>query len=125
MFVSDARFAVQHHSRGGTVEWFDDLGCLLAGRERAIEPDSVFVRDFEVDAWVRGDQGHAVLLPGLDSPMGYGWTVHASAAAAKASARAEGAQVVALSELLLRGLPAGQQGHNELPATTNRSEDRR
>jgi len=102
MFVSDARFAVQVHSRSGAIEWFDDLGCLLAGKERTMVPEAVFVRDFGADAWVRGDQGHAVLVPGLDSPMGYGWTVHASAAAAQAAASGEGVQRAALSELLMR-----------------------
>jgi copper chaperone NosL len=129
MFVSDARFAVQRHSRAGAVEWFDDLGCLISRQEPTTEPESVFVRDFrseaQSDAWVRGDHGHAVLVPGLDSPMGHGWTVHASAADAQAAARVEGAQLVALSDLLLRGLPDAQRPVDQASATTNPGEDRR
>lgn len=124
MFVSDARFAVQWHVRPGDVQWFDDLGCLL-GHGCAPAPEAVFVRDFERDAWVRGDQGHAVLVAGLDSPMGYGWSVHASPNGAHAAARAEGAQIVALSELLLRGSPVAQRQLEDPPVPSNLREDRR
>jgi copper chaperone NosL len=125
MLVSDARFAVQRHSRAGTVEWFDDLGCLLARNERGIEPEAVFVRDFSSEAWVRGDQGHAALVPGLDSPMGYGWSVHASADQGRSAARADGARLVALSELLLQAPTAVRPLAHEATATTNPGEDRR
>lgn len=103
MFVTDARFAAQRHSTDGEVEWFDDLGCLLSKYEQGVEPESVFVRDVERELWVRGDLGHAVHVPGLDTPMGHGWIVHASEAAAQVAERAAGAQRLPLSELLLHG----------------------
>ena len=103
MFVTDPRFAVQVHAADGALRWFDDLGCWLAREEHAQPPEAVFVGDVATGAWVRGDQGFAVRVPGLDSPMGYGWAVHGSAAAAEAAARAHGARVVALPDLLRRG----------------------
>jgi len=119
MFVSDARFAVQSHSRAGAVEWFDDLGCLLARDEGATEPEGVFVHDFATDAWVRGDHGIAVRVPGLDSPMGYGWSVHATEVAARATARSADAELVPLSELLRRAPSDAQQRLAESTATAN------
>jgi hypothetical protein len=124
MFVTDPRFAVQAHSRAGAVEWFDDLGCLLERSERAVEPEAVFVRDFGADAWVRGDGGHAVLVPGLDSPMGHGWAVHASAPAAEAAATAEGATLVPLSDLLLRGPDVAQRRFQRASALPDTGEER-
>jgi copper chaperone NosL len=121
MFVSDLRFAAQTHSRDGTVEWFDDLGCLLARHAQGIEPEAVFVHDFQTDEWVRGDLGHAVRVPGLDSPMGYGWIVCASPANARSAAQGSAAETAPLSELLRPALSAEPQ----TAATLHPTEDRR
>ncbi|RKY16311.1 MAG: hypothetical protein DRQ55_18265 [Planctomycetota bacterium] len=87
MFVSDPRFAAQRHARDGSVEWFDDVGCLVEKYGPDVgDPEGVFVHAFEGEAWLRGDSGHAVHTSDIDSPMGYGWRAYATLGQARAAA---------------------------------------
>jgi copper chaperone NosL len=88
MIVSDARFAAERLDRDGTVEFFDDVGCLLAARGGdACDPQAVFVRSFDDARWIRGDECVVVRSAAFASPMGFGAAAFATRSAAEAEAR--------------------------------------
>lgn len=111
MIVSDGRFATQRVARDGEVAFFDDLGCLLGRPASERDPLGTFVRAFDREAWVPGEQGFVMRDPGLASPMGHGLAVFATREAAEAeAARHPGAVVTTLSQTIREGLPAGPAG---------------
>jgi hypothetical protein len=87
MFVSDPRFAAQRHARDGSLEWFDDLGCLAEkyGPDDS-DPEGVFVRAFTDADWLRGDRGYVLHAADIGSPMGYGWRAYATQQQAQGAA---------------------------------------
>jgi copper chaperone NosL len=105
MIVSDGRFAAQAWDRDGTVEWFDDVGCVLERRGGpGSDPAAVFVHAFDDASWVRGDTGFVVRSPDIASPMGHGFAAFATRARADAAAaKHRDASVSPLSALLLGG----------------------
>ena len=108
MFVSDPRFAVQRHARDGSLEWFDDLGCLVEKHGQAgSDPEGVFVHAFEGEDWLRGDRGHVVHTTDIDTPMGYGWCAYATLEGARAAAaRHANAELFPITDLLRSGAEA-------------------
>ena len=104
MIVSDGRFASHARRRAAPdVELvFDDFGCLLAADKTSpFEPQGVFVRRFDGDAWLRGDAAFVVRAKDIASPMGSGCAAFASREAAeKEAARHAGAAVSELAGLL-------------------------
>jgi copper chaperone NosL len=108
MIVSDARFAAQYHARDeridrdGAVEFFDDLGCLLAAhRGASCDPQGVFVRSFDDTRWIRGDEAFVVRSAAFVSPMAYGCAAFATRAAAEVEARSRAdARLFELATLL-------------------------
>lgn len=121
MIVSDQRFAAQRHDRAGGVEFYDDLGCLLAADgDEGGDPQAVFVRSFDDARWIRGDEGFVVRAAAITSPMGFGFAAFATRSAAESEARGRGnATVFELATLIRRegsaasvaaaGLPAGSR----------------
>lgn len=108
MIVSDERFAAQYHDRAGGVEFFDDLGCLLAahGGEGA-DPQALFVHSFDDARWLRGDAGFVAHAAAFTSPMGFGFAAFATRSAADAATCCrEGATVDDLPTLIRRGAAA-------------------
>jgi copper chaperone NosL len=107
MIVSDERFAAQYHDRAGNVEFYDDLGCLLAahGGEGG-DPQAAFVRSFDDARWIRGDEGFAVHSQAFTSPMGFGFVAFATRPAAESEARGrDGATLIDLATLIRRDHP--------------------
>ena len=111
MIVSDDRYAAQFRSRDGTVEFFDDLGCLLAKRGGpGCDPSGIFVRPHAGGAWVRGDRGFAARSKEITSPMGFGLAVFPTKEAAETEAALHtGATVIPIPDLLREGAPRGGQ----------------
>jgi copper chaperone NosL len=121
MIVSDERFAAQYHDRAGGVEFFDDLGCLLAAHAGegggSGDPQALFVRSFDDARWLRGDEGFVVHAAAFTSPMGFGFAAFATRADAEAEARGrQGATVVELATLIRRGAAAASVAAAGLPA---------
>jgi copper chaperone NosL len=105
MIVTDGRFAAQYHARNdanGAVEFFDDLGCLLAAHGGAsCDPQGVFVRSFDDADWIRGDAGFVVRSAAFASPMGHGFAAFATRPAAETQARSRAdARLFELATLL-------------------------
>jgi copper chaperone NosL len=89
MLVSDGRFAAQARRRAAPDEVmvFDDFGCLVAESAKApIDPQGVFVRDFNGEVWVRGDVAFIVRSGDIASPMGSGYAAFATRLAAEKEA---------------------------------------
>jgi len=105
MIVSDGRFAAQYHERNDpdrAVEFFDDLGCLLAAHGgSSCDPQAVFVRSFDDAGWIRGDEGFVVRAAAFTSPMGHGFAAFATRPAAETQARSRAdARLFELATLL-------------------------
>jgi copper chaperone NosL len=103
MIVSDARFAAQAQTRTAAgAQVFDDLGCLITSSKSApLDPQGIYVRQFDGDAWVRGDQAVVVRAEDISSPMGSGLAVFATRTAAESeAARHPGATVEELAALV-------------------------
>ncbi len=74
MTVSQREFAAESVSSGGSVEYFDDIGCLarwIVERDE-IPGQGLFVVDFETGRWLDGTVAHFVRSRRLHSPMGHG-----------------------------------------------------
>jgi copper chaperone NosL len=110
MIVSDARFAAELVDRDGTVEFFDDVGCLrslLAARGgAACDPQAIFVRSFDDARWIRGDECVVVKSAAFASPMGFCAAAFATRSAAETEARKHAdARLFELPSLLRQGDP--------------------
>jgi hypothetical protein len=69
MLISDPAFAAQLRAEDGSVESFDDPGCLLAaqGERRALE---IWFHHLREERWIPGDR--VAFEPVARTPMGYG-----------------------------------------------------
>jgi hypothetical protein len=72
MLISDPAFAAQLHTADGTVESFDDPGCLFA-RIEARQPHvhALWFHHSREDRWLPGD--HVAFVRGAKTPMDFGF----------------------------------------------------
>ena len=72
MLVSEPGFAAQLHLEDGSVQHFDDPGCLLLQREElaASEVHAAWLHHVAEDRWLPLESSAFVPVP--HSPMGYG-----------------------------------------------------
>jgi copper chaperone NosL len=92
-------FAAERRDERGTLQKYDDIGCMLVAASRG--PSG--------EAWVEDHSGNgfvplfqATLVAGMDlaTPMGYGVIAFRDARSAEQFARAHAARVVTLEDLL-------------------------
>ena len=89
MAVSQRPFAAQAVSRSGSVDFFDDIGCLAQWTPMHVHEETArFVVDYETGAWLDATKAYFVRAPRLDTPMSsglaaFGTRDRAVAAAAK------------------------------------------
>ncbi len=69
MLISDPAFAAQLRADDGSVESFDDPGCLLAGMGER-RPREIWFHHLREERWIPGDR--VAFLPVPQTPMGYG-----------------------------------------------------
>src|SRR5262245_64913286 len=69
MLISDPAFAAQLRAEDGSVESFDDPGCLLAQLGER-HPREVWFHHLREERWIAGDRVAFELVP--QTPMGYG-----------------------------------------------------
>jgi hypothetical protein len=71
MLISDPAFAAQLHARDGTVESFDDPGCLFARLDQTrAEVRALWFHHAHEDRWLRGDA--VAFERGARTPMDFG-----------------------------------------------------
>lgn len=72
MLVSEPSFAGQLHLEDGSVQHFDDPGCLLLQRQDldASEIHAAWLHHVEEERWIRLER--SAFVPVSHSPMGYG-----------------------------------------------------
>ena len=92
MAVSQRQFAAEVVTPAGSVDYFDDIGCLARwSRDRQFpEKAGVFVVDHETGEWLAAAEAFYVRSENLPTPMGYGLAAHGSRT--RAQAFAEGLQ---------------------------------
>jgi hypothetical protein len=69
MLISDPAFAAQLRAEDGSVESFDDPGCLLA-QLGARPPQAIWFHHVREERWIPGDR--VAFEPAPSTPMGYG-----------------------------------------------------
>ena len=70
MLISDPAFAAQLRAEDGSVESFDDPGCLLAQLGER-HPREIWFHHLREERWIPGDRVAFELVP--QTPMGYGF----------------------------------------------------
>jgi copper chaperone NosL len=105
MINSDPTYAAQIRTAEGTVQVFDDIGCMLTKAGTNTDPVGVFVRSADGSRWLRGDSALVLKASGIASPMGYGFVAFADPSAAEAAARVQPGGVVFELRSLLGGPP--------------------
>ncbi len=69
MLISEPGFAAQLRAEDGSVESFDDPGCLLA-RQRERRTREIWFHHLREERWIPGDR--VAFEPVSRTPMGYG-----------------------------------------------------
>lgn len=87
MAISQRELAAEAVTRGGRVERFDDIGCLLDWRHEHEVPDGTafFVVDFETGDWLDATEAVYLRSRAIPTPMGSGLLAFASREAAVAA----------------------------------------
>ena len=102
MAVSQAAFAAEVVQTDGSVDYFDDVGCLVLWvKERRVPEDSgLFVVDYQDGTWLDARDACFVRSGALDTPMGFGIAVTRGPEHAELLAQEIGGQVRAWEQLL-------------------------
>ena len=104
MLISEARFAAALTTTRGEAQHFDEIGCLLYALAQQTEtPASVWVHDYQTDAWLDAASAFFVRSRELTTPMGGGIVAVASEEAATRLSRDAHGQVVRFDQLLKGG----------------------
>ncbi len=106
MAISDKRFAGELVSSEGTVQKFDDLGCMF--RQLSKAPDagrtvSGFVVDFEDRGWVGMTEARYLRSEMVKTPMRSGLVAFRDASEAEAAGAKYGGQVLSYAEITSKG----------------------
>ncbi len=92
-------FAAERRDERGTLRKYDDIGCMLIAASHGASTQA-WVEDHEGAGFVPLLEATLVAGDGLGTPMAYGVVAFRLRAAAEEYARAHGASIVALEELL-------------------------
>lgn len=101
MHLGRPGFAGELRDAHGTIEKFDDVGCLLHALLAAhVETPEAWVEDHAGDGFVPLVSAYLVRSARVATPMGYGVVAFRAEAAARAFAAANQGEVVRLETLL-------------------------
>jgi len=107
MAVSQRQFAAEVVTLGGTVDYFDDIGCLARwwNERRPPAGSGVFVVDDESGRWLEAGGAHYVQSDRLNTPMRFGLVAFAGAAQAEAAAAEFEGRLLGWDEVLREAAP--------------------
>jgi copper chaperone NosL len=102
MAVSEPTFAAEVVGSDGSLDYFDDIGCMvLWTKERRVPDDSgLFVVDYQNGNWLDARDAYFVRSEALDTPMGFGIAAAQELEPADSLAEEIEGQVVGWSQLL-------------------------
>jgi copper chaperone NosL len=92
-------FAAERRDERGTLQKYDDIGCMLVAASRGASGET-WVEDHSGSGFVPLLQATLVAGKDLGTPMGYGVVAFREPKAAEEFARAHAARVVTLEDLL-------------------------
>jgi copper chaperone NosL len=105
MIISERRFAAAAATANGDTTLFDDIGCLLAYRQKHSPAwAAIWVHDFESQTWMDASTARYLVSSGVRSPMGWGIAAFADPSMAEAQQHELGGELVTWDELLARPL---------------------
>ena len=110
MIISEARYAAAYYTQSGEVRRFDGVGelsrYLLKHQE---ETASIWVHDYETEAWLAAEQAYYVIGPELQTPMGDGAVALGERERANALAAQVGGEVMDFAGVMehFKNAPAG------------------
>lgn len=115
MVIGDERFAGQVVDRRGKTYKFDALECMAGWLDEApvaaADIHSVWISSGR-DGWIRAEDATFLHSDGLRSPMGGGYSGHASAAAAHDLQRQVGGEVLSWDQLRRHAADHGYGMHD-------------
>ena len=102
MAVSVPSFAAEVVGTDGSIDYFDDIGCMvLWTKDRKVPEDSgLFVVDYQNGNWLDARDACFVRSEALDTPMGFGIAAARESERAESFAEEIGGQVVGWPQLL-------------------------
>ena len=105
MAVSQRPFAAEVVTVEGSVDYFDDIGCLVAWvkEHRPSETAGVFVVDYESEEWLDARGAYYVESKRLPTPMSSGLAAFGSEESAEAAAERLEGRVVLWADIHSRG----------------------
>lgn len=105
--IAAPRFAAQYQRADGTVQSFDDPGCLFrALRAESEAPRAIRFHGAGEGEWIEASAAWFATVPGQTTPHGDNWAAYPSFAAAQdAVAQAGGGEILPFDQVRLR---AGQ-----------------
>lgn len=112
MFIGERPYAAQLRMADGTVEKFDDIGCLF-DRAAAKSPVAVYVIAQETGEWIDAKSAVYVLAPDLKTPMASGLASFATTERAKAEAERLKGTVLAYEQVPSARDPEKKKGDSD------------
>jgi copper chaperone NosL len=102
MAVSQREFAAEVVTLSGSVDYFDDIGCLSewVNEHQAPESAGLFVVDYESGEWLDAKAAYYVRSEKLPTPMSFGLAAFKSQTAARAAAEDLGGEMIVWPQVL-------------------------
>ena len=96
MAISQQEFAAEIVTRGGTVHYFDDIGCMArwTAENEPPEDGGWFVTDYDTHGWLDARTAYYVRSDQLSTPMSYGLAAFQTRAQAQATAKRVDGEIV-------------------------------
>lgn len=102
MAVSQLQFAAQQVTKEGTVDFFDDIGCLLEWKKASLvtRTGASFVENYNSEEWIPADSAFFVQSDKIPTPMNYGIAAFATRSEAETFEREVGGTMLTWNELV-------------------------
>jgi len=106
MAVSERYYAAEIVTKEGSVDYFDDIGCLVRFlRDNTFEDAGIYVIDNAGGEWLDAQSAHFVHSEDLPTPMNYGIVAYGDADMASAAAARLNGHRLNWENLLKENLP--------------------
>lgn len=126
MSIDEPRFAAGYRLADGTEKIFDDLGGLILHHREAgddLSTASVWVHDFETEAWTEATAAHYVPTLSVASPMGHSILAFSDRERAEGVAADLDGEVISWTVVLELPVSEGLLGHHHMDEMTSDDAD--
>lgn len=106
MAVSQQEFGAEIVTVGGTVHYFDDIGCMARWtvENEPLESAGWFVTDYDTHTWLDARTAYYVRSSQLPTPMSYGLAAFQTRAQAQSTAKRLEGELIEWTDVLEGGV---------------------